>query len=257
MNYREEMKTLSRLPEKWHFVHCICADFGENPHAADLLEQHFGTISALRSAFPEYSRQWRAQRLTSDCLASDRTFSLVISGSSRAIPAFAAVRSAFAKLRGICLEQGITHLAMPRFGNGLDLLPWEKVSSVIRRTFEGTDISFLVCFTDAEHYPADAAEPGFALNPMVQEPHGHRFHPEWFHALERRSYTARRRELALLTRNAADVRGITIGTAVAHRCFGDGTVEGFEQEGALILVRFGSEVKKFPFPAAFNDAGFP
>lgn len=48
-------------------------------------------------------------------------------------------------MRDVCLEQGITELAMPRIGCGLDRLKWEKVSVIIQNTFAETDIEIVVC----------------------------------------------------------------------------------------------------------------
>ena len=44
-----------------------------------------------------------------------------------------------------CLELGITKIAMPLIGCGLDKLKWEKVRKIIIDTFNDTDIEILVC----------------------------------------------------------------------------------------------------------------
>jgi O-acetyl-ADP-ribose deacetylase (regulator of RNase III) len=48
-------------------------------------------------------------------------------------------------MRDVCEQQGITHLAMPRIGCGLDRLKWEKVSVIIQDTFADMDIEIVVC----------------------------------------------------------------------------------------------------------------
>lgn len=43
------------------------------------------------------------------------------------------------------MENGITKVAMPTIGAGLDRLPWQSVSEQIQRVFADTDMEILVC----------------------------------------------------------------------------------------------------------------
>ncbi|WP_374017833.1 hypothetical protein ABU162_27665 [Paenibacillus thiaminolyticus] len=48
-------------------------------------------------------------------------------------------------MRVVCLEEGITALAMPQIGYGLDKLQWGKVREIIKEVFADTDIEIVVC----------------------------------------------------------------------------------------------------------------
>ena len=55
------------------------------------------------------------------------------------------MRQALGTMKQICLSHGISCVAMPTIGAGLDKLPWEWVSSEIQRIFQDTDIEIIVC----------------------------------------------------------------------------------------------------------------
>ena len=39
-----------------------------------------------------------------------------------------------------CEKHGVTHLAMPKIGCGLDGLKWDKVSAIIEEVFKHTNV---------------------------------------------------------------------------------------------------------------------
>ena len=45
----------------------------------------------------------------------------------------------------VCREYGITKVAMPRIGCGLDRLNWDDVRPMIEEIFKDMDIEILVC----------------------------------------------------------------------------------------------------------------
>lgn len=48
-------------------------------------------------------------------------------------------------MKELCKKNGISKLAMPKIGCGLDKLNWEDVKQQIMRCFQDTDIEILVC----------------------------------------------------------------------------------------------------------------
>lgn len=53
--------------------------------------------------------------------------------------------TALEKMKEVCIKNGITLIAMPIIGAGLDRLDWNKVSELICRIFDDMDIDILVC----------------------------------------------------------------------------------------------------------------
>ncbi|WP_435171849.1 hypothetical protein [Paenibacillus glycanilyticus] len=48
-------------------------------------------------------------------------------------------------MKELCLAEGITKLAMPQIGCGLDKLQWGKVREIITEVFEHTEVEIIVC----------------------------------------------------------------------------------------------------------------
>jgi O-acetyl-ADP-ribose deacetylase (regulator of RNase III) len=48
-------------------------------------------------------------------------------------------------MKFIATQSGITKIAMPIIGCGLDRLQWDRVSEIIKEVFKNTDIEILVC----------------------------------------------------------------------------------------------------------------
>jgi hypothetical protein len=48
-------------------------------------------------------------------------------------------------MKGLCLQEGITKVAMPRIGCGLDRLQWGIVREIILEVFEDTDLEIVIC----------------------------------------------------------------------------------------------------------------
>ncbi|KAI8821761.1 uncharacterized protein EV422DRAFT_526846 [Fimicolochytrium jonesii] len=55
-------------------------------------------------------------------------------------PTLATLRASLVDLRRVCEEMGISELAMPRIGCGLDALRWDAVVSMLKEVFQGTEM---------------------------------------------------------------------------------------------------------------------
>jgi hypothetical protein len=64
--------------------------------------------------------------------------------SSRCYPTMAQLRSALVALRERAAHDGVSALAMPRLGCGLDRLAWPDVRSLIVDVFRRTDVHIIV-----------------------------------------------------------------------------------------------------------------
>ena len=61
-------------------------------------------------------------------------------------PEYITLRASLRTLRQLCLNYGITRLAMPKLGTGLDQLSWHRVRMQIEHVFQDTDIDIFVYF---------------------------------------------------------------------------------------------------------------
>lgn len=59
-------------------------------------------------------------------------------------PSYKTLKSALVSMKRHCVSRGVTSLAMPRIGCGLDKLEWRKVSKLIQCVFECMDIKIYV-----------------------------------------------------------------------------------------------------------------
>lgn len=60
-------------------------------------------------------------------------------------PTYESLTQAVVSMRVVCLEEGITALAMPQIGCGLDKLQWGRVREIIKDVFADTDMEIVVC----------------------------------------------------------------------------------------------------------------
>ena len=58
------------------------------------------------------------------------------------------LREAFVECRDLMLACGVTRLAIPRVGNGMDELEWVKVHDIIFEVFDSTDLEVRVVYVN-------------------------------------------------------------------------------------------------------------
>lgn len=87
---------------------------------------HIGDVGALR----------RGERFVFALVTKER--------SSGSYPTMASMRQALMSLRERMRRDGVTIVAAPRLGCGLDRLNWPEVRALIREVFDGSGTTFVV-----------------------------------------------------------------------------------------------------------------
>lgn len=145
MRYREEVRDLFSVPEEYSLVHCISADFAMGKGIVVEFNRRFDMKRQLQRGYPDYLDHYRTLESGGDCILEGRVFNLITKERYFHKPTIDTMRAALERMRAICEEAGILHLAMPMIGAGLDRLLWEEVSAQIKSVFRETDVDILVC----------------------------------------------------------------------------------------------------------------
>lgn len=145
MIYREEVRDLFSVPEYYYLAHCISADFGMGKGIVIEFNKRFDMKNRLQRKYPDYLNQYIHHRLGGDCILEGRVLNLITKERYFYKPTIITMRLALQKMKKVCIENGITKIAMPTIGAGLDRLSWSKVSGQIHLIFDDTDMEILVC----------------------------------------------------------------------------------------------------------------
>lgn len=119
--------TEGRIP-----VHCISQDCEMGEGIAVYMKKHYKLGRLTAEKFP-------------DCIYYHEVLNLITKKNYNGKPTYLTLEKALVRMKEICIEEGITHLVMPKIGCGLDRLQWPKVREYIQEVFKDTDIDILVC----------------------------------------------------------------------------------------------------------------
>lgn len=144
MKYKEEVRDLFSVPEDYYLAHCISADFALGAGIAVQFNKHFDMKNVLKTKYPDYLSRWEADDV-SDVILEGRVFNLITKKRYWQKPTYESMKNVLLMLKAICKEKGITKVAMPLIGCGIDGLEWERVSIQIKRLLADSDIEILVC----------------------------------------------------------------------------------------------------------------
>lgn len=148
MILKEEQRDLFSLPHGYWFAHCISADFALGAGIAKQFEERYNMRHMLRTAFGygEFGMEvWDWDEWGPSCLYCSNVLNLVTKKKCFYKPTLEDLEEALKDMKEVCLERGVTKLAMPRIGCGLDRLNWDDVRPMIEEIFEDMDIEILVC----------------------------------------------------------------------------------------------------------------
>ena len=70
---------------------------------------------------------------------------MITKSKSNGKPTYNSMTRAINKMTSIVMENGISQIAMPKIGAGLDRLSWPKVREIIENDFQGLDVYIKVC----------------------------------------------------------------------------------------------------------------
>lgn len=145
MIYKEDVKDLFSVPEDYYLAHCISADFGMGKGIVVQFNKRFNMKQKITELYPDGFRDPDGCYEPIGCVLIDRVFNLITKKRYFDKPTYYSIEGALYFMREICQDNGIKKVAMPVIGCGLDRLQWDKVSNIIRKMFDDTDIEILVC----------------------------------------------------------------------------------------------------------------
>lgn len=141
MIYHEETMNLLDMPQGWTIAHCISADFALGAGVAKQIDQVYGMRDMVRKQYSDFDYDvWGPS-----CLRCLNVYNLVTKAKYWHKPTLDSLREALQDMRQCVEEDGVTKLAMPKIGCGLDKLDWDDVSPMIKEIFADTNIEIQVC----------------------------------------------------------------------------------------------------------------
>ena len=144
MLYHEETMNLLNVPQGYWLAHCISADFALGAGIAKQIDETFNMKEMLNLLWGKISPMngtWEAPC----CLPCGNVFNLVTKDRYFHKPTLDSLRTALEEMNDYVVEMGVTKLAMPKIGCGLDRLNWDDVSAMIQEIFADTDVEIMVC----------------------------------------------------------------------------------------------------------------
>lgn len=144
MLYHEETMNLLNVPQGYWLAHCISADFALGAGIAKQIDETFNMKEMLNLLWGKISPMngtWEAPC----CLPCGNVFNLVTKDRYFHKPTLDSLRTALEEMNDYVVEMGVTKLAMPKIGCGLDRLNWDDVSAMIQEIFADTEVEIMVC----------------------------------------------------------------------------------------------------------------
>ena len=144
MYYHEEKMDLLKVPQGWWLAHCISGDFALGAGIAKQIDEMFNMKEMLNLLWGKISPmdgKWSVPC----CLPCGNVFNLVTKQRYFQKPTLDSLRTALEEMADYVVEMGVTKLAMPKIGCGLDRLDWDDVSAMIHEIFQDIDVEIMVC----------------------------------------------------------------------------------------------------------------
>lgn len=124
MNIREETRDLFTVPKDYYLVHCISGDYALGAGIAYQFRQRFNMRVKLLKTYPIPEDDSFAN--VGKALLIDYTFNLVTKERYFHKPTYGCLKATLVDMKKQCVKLGISKLAMPYIGCGLDRLQWGK-----------------------------------------------------------------------------------------------------------------------------------
>lgn len=138
-------KDLFDMPHGYCFVHCISADFALGAGIAKTFDEKYNMRDRL---FKMLDVSLEDIVEVGDVIKVDNVYNLVTKKRCFEKPTYEDFREAIETLVESVVEEGITKIAMPKIGAGLDKLDWKIVNAIIKNAFEDVNVDITVCFLE-------------------------------------------------------------------------------------------------------------
>ena len=129
-----EQGDLFDLQDTHYLAHCISSDCGMFGGIAVEFVKRYDMKNKLLRTYDGLMRTHPT------CLRIDKVFNLITKENVGDKPTYEDLEIS---LNTMCMT-GITQIAMPKIGCGIDGLEWNKVEKIIRDVFEDTDVNITV-----------------------------------------------------------------------------------------------------------------
>ena len=134
-----EKRDLFTMPQGYYLAHCISADFALGAGIAKIFDNVYNMKFKLYRNYPDYEYHG------GDALPVDNVFNLVTKHKCWHKPTYDSLRESLEMMREQMDFLGVTKLAMPWIGCGLDRLQRNQVYDIICEVFEDTDVEIVIC----------------------------------------------------------------------------------------------------------------
>ena len=111
----------------YYFVQCISADFSMSQGISIQFNKRKDMKNKIIAERGKYNNK------AIDCILIEDTFNLVTKKFKYNKPTYETLGKSLELMREICLAKGITRIAIPHLGCGLDKLDWEHVKKKIHK----------------------------------------------------------------------------------------------------------------------------
>ena len=126
----------------YYFAHCISADFALEQGIARQFNRRYDMRNKLIAQEGPFTRK------QPNCILIDNVFNLVTKKFKYNKPTYDTIETSLRMMKEVCIEKGITKIAIPKIGCGLDKLNWNSVENKIHKVFRSTDIEIRVINID-------------------------------------------------------------------------------------------------------------
>jgi hypothetical protein len=119
--------------EQGSLAHCVAQDFRMSAGIALVFRRRYGNVAAMRRLLPVIGSV--VSFLRPGASDGSRVYALVTKATSDAKPSLEALRLALGALAADLVSRGLSVIALPRLGCGLDRLQWPAVRALIGAVF--------------------------------------------------------------------------------------------------------------------------
>lgn len=143
MRFHEVKKNVFTVPKDYALAHCISYDCVMGAGIASSFKRCYPGIKEYCLSRPRYVGKAILFKPNND---KHLVFNLVTKIRYYHKPTLFSLKQALLDMKNRCIKEGITKIAMPRIGSGLDKLKWHEVRQAILSVFDDTDIDIMVCY---------------------------------------------------------------------------------------------------------------
>lgn len=142
MQFIEERNDLFNYAGKAWLAHCISADFGMGKGIVVQFNNRYNLKNYMINNFER--NNWKGHGY---CIPVEdyKVFNLITKEKYYKKPTYNTLSQALIDMKKYAVLHGITTIACPLLGCGLDSLEWCKVRNLIQNLFKNTDIKIIVC----------------------------------------------------------------------------------------------------------------